>query len=143
MQIWLKVIGVWALLERWAFHAGLYADPTETRKARLMLACSVIAGPPCMAIIIFGYFTVMQDALSYLAVGVGHFLVCSTWISLRYFPTTQIPTTIIAVITNIHMVSAVFFSGGSDSAVLLAMPLSTVFLGLLGGRWHSLPRACS
>ena len=138
MQIWSRIISAWGVLEHWALHPGLYEDASETRKARLMLACSVIAGPPCMAIIIFGYLTATQDAMSHLAVGVGHFLVCSTWLSLRYFPTTKIPTTIIAVITNIHMMSAVFFSGGSDSAVLLAVPLATVFLGLLGGRWHSL-----
>ena len=103
-----------------------------------MLACCVLAGPPCMALIVYGYLTASGDAYAHLAVGVGHFLVCSTWLLLRFFPTTGIPTAVVTVITNIHMVSAVFFSGGPDSAVLLAVPLSTVFLGLLGGRWHSL-----
>ena len=69
--------------------------------------------------------------------GCGSFLVCSSCLLLRFYPTIAIPTAVITVITNLHMVSAVFFSGGPDSAVLLAVPLSTVFLGLLGGRGHS------
>ena len=138
MRTWPAIIRMWNLLERWALHPNLYGDPVETRKARLMLACCVLAGPPCMALIIYGYLTASGDAYAHLAVGVGHFLVCSTWLLLRFFPTTAIPTAVVTVITNIHMVSAVFFSGGPDSAVLLAVPLSTVFLGLLGGRWHSL-----
>ena len=123
---------MWNLLERWALHPNLYGDPVETRKARLMLACCVLAGPPCMALIVYGYLMASGDGFAQLAVGVGHFLVCSSCLLLRFYPTIAIPTAVITVITNLHMVSAVFFSGGPDSAVLLAVPLSTVFLGLLG-----------
>jgi signal transduction histidine kinase len=128
----------WDRIERWALNPGLYADPIETRKARLMLVCCLASGPVCMGVIIDGWLTSPGSRLATTVIATGHVLVCSSFLLLRWCSSMKIPAMAMSLLACGQILNSTWWTGGFESPVLFCFPVAMVFVGLIGGRWHSL-----
>ena len=128
----------WFCIERWSLNPGLYADPIETRKARLMLVCCLASGPVCMGVIIDGWLTSPGSRLATTVIATGHILVCSSFLLLRWCSSMKVPAMAMSLLACGQILNSTWWTGGFESPVLFCFPVAMVFVGLIGGRGHSL-----
>ena len=128
----------WFCIERWSLNPGLYADPIETRKARLMLVCCLASGPVCMGVIIDGWLTSPGSRQATTVIATGHILVCSSFLLLRWCSSMKVPAMAMSLLACGQILNSTWWTGGFESPVLFCFPVAMVFVGLIGGRGHSL-----
>ena len=119
-------------------HPGLSNDPRAFQRARIMLIFCVIAGTFCLTTILIGALTKPEFAIFYGLVALGHILVCSSCILLRYCSSMYIPSWVMVALVVLQLGQAPLWTGLLASPVLFTYPLATIFMGIIGGRRQAL-----
>ena len=133
-----KASNIWQNLEQRCIHPELYSEPKELQQARILFGFCLIAGALCLLTIALGWFSKPQYSASYFYVATGHILTCSSVVLLRFCKTMKVPSFVMMVLTILQLGQAPLWTGFHASPVLYTYPLATMFMGIVGGKYHAL-----
>ncbi|MEC7986556.1 MAG: HAMP domain-containing sensor histidine kinase [Myxococcota bacterium] len=115
------------------FSAGIRANTQESRIAWLLWITCLLCGLSCFAIIYQGYkYEYPSDNMFWIFF--GHSVVVACGGLLRFFPSALWPSRILMVCSIAQIFNAIFWSGGTSSAVISVLPVIPVFFAFLLSR---------
>ncbi len=127
-------------VERWAKRVEelwisdeIRAEPDQLGRARLLLWICVVAGSSFLVIIGLLFLTSPDTVLANSMLLIGHLLLCSSSLTLRWSKKVSTPGYLFCVLTVMQLSVAAFTTGGLSSPIFALFPLAVVFMGFLLG----------
>ena len=134
----MAISGLWSRVERFCLNPALFDDAGELARARLMLMTCTVYSAMFIPLMLYSTAERPEFLSQQTIVMVGHALVMSCAVLLRFFRTTTIPVGVVTVIATAQVVCAAILTGGPSSVVLYSFPLAPLFFGLLGRPVHGI-----
>lgn len=113
--------------ENWCVSAEIRAVPTQHSKARLILGICLFFTPLMVAILGVAWWSLPDSRDQTVLILVGHLLMCTSALSLRWSKSVLVPGTVFMACGTIQLLTATYLTGSVVSPVVYAFPVLVVF----------------
>jgi len=113
--------------ERWWISDSIQALPAQHGKARLILGICVVFTPLIFVILTTAWFTLPESRPQTAVIMIGHLLVTTSSLALRWSKSILVPGTIFIVFGTAQLLVATSLTGSIVSPVIYAFPVLVVF----------------
>ena len=122
-----RIIEVSDRFERWWVSESIRTVPTQRGKARLILGICVVFTPLIFVILGTAWFTFPESRPHTAVIMIGHLLVTTSGLALRWSKSILVPGTIFIVFGTAQLLVATYLTGSVVSPVVYAFPVLVVF----------------
>ena len=118
-------------IEKIFVSSKISAEPSESRKANLLLVVLLPSCLACIGLIAVGFWVKPEPAWAFWTVMLGHLIATAGILLLKFASSTRPAAYYLAIVATLQLLSATVASGGVESNVIYAYPILPVFLASL------------